>query len=712
MKIKLVFSLLVFLSFCCFSEVFCETNLPNRPETALLEEMAEVSDFIRNVRAEFEEEGLKVFWEPGPGMSALSGETEPSVSFAYFVVANDEGYRNGVTDVDWKVVEGVDWQDGVLAVAGPGVEDEILFRFGVGPDKDIVWSEIRQYRIEEPWGLFDFFVLLGSLALFLYGMKIMSEGLQQAAGANLRNLLGSIAGNRVKGIFTGMGITALIQSSSATTVMIVSFVNAGLMTLTQSAGVIMGSNIGTTISAWIVDLFGFKVDLSSYALIILVAGLPLLFFNDSKWKGWANALIGFAFLFMGLGYLKNAVPAVGPDSGLVQFFITLNGIPYISTIIFVIFGALLTVIIQSSSATIALTMTLLAGGVIPFEAAAAMVLGENIGTTITAEIAATVGNVHAKRAARIHSTFNIAGVIWAVLTFPIFLSLVVYITARSGLGNPMENPQLYGSSGLAVLHTTFNVINVLVFIGFVPLLVRFVERTVKPKGEQDEQFRLDYINSGTLTTPNLSIFEAKRELAKFGELTGRMSGFARDLLLSTDKKEQKILMERIAKYEDITDRVEVELANFLNNISGRNLNKELAVRIRGMNIISNNLERIGDIFFQISKNVERKNEGGVSFSADQENNLLEMFDMLDEAFRIMCDNLNKSVSEVRLDQAIDIEARINTKRDVVKKAYFDSLSDNENLNLEGEIIYYNIVASLERVGDHIINVSEGLVGKV
>ncbi len=307
----------------------------------------------------------------------------------------------------------------------------------------------------------------------------MSEGLQQAAGSRLRNLLGSITSNRVKGVLTGFGITSIVQSSSVTTVMTVSFVNAGLMTLVQSAGVMMGANIGTTITGWLINLFGFKISIASYALVLIGLGAPFLFMGKKKMKAWASAIIGFSLLFLGLEFLKDAVPPMGEDSALVQFFVNYKDIPFISTIIFVLFGTLITLIIQSSSAAMALTMTLVAGGIIPFDVAAAMILGENIGTTVTAELASSVGNVHAKRSARIHSMFNIIGVCWAILVFPFFLQGIAWGMNYFGAGDPFTDTEVSANTGLAIFHTAFNTINVLILIWFVPQLVRLAERTGK-----------------------------------------------------------------------------------------------------------------------------------------------------------------------------------------------------------------------------------------
>lgn len=561
------------------------------------------------------------------------------------------------------------------------------------------------------WGLFEFLVLVGSLGVFMFGMKLMSEGLQKATGSKLRHLLGSMTSNRFSGVLTGLGITTFTQSSTVTTVMTISFVNAGLLTLSQSAGVIMGANIGTTLTGWIINIFGFEVDIASYALVLIGIGVPLMFINRPKIKAFANVIIGFSLLFMGLGFLKEAVPVIGPDSALVHFFVYFKDMPYISTVVFVLFGTLLTVIIQSSSAALALTMTLIMGGVIPFEVGAAMILGENIGTTITAELAAVVGNVHAKRAARIHTLFNVIGVLWMILLFPYILKLVAYFMAVIGLGSPFDDPTGYANTGIVILHTFFNITNTLILIWFTPTLVRLAKKTVKSKGKEDEEYHLDFLGSEYMPTPNLSLLEAKKAIAKYGTVVHKMAGFTNELLHSTNKKAQIKLVERITKYEEITDRMEVEVANYLNKISASDPEKAIAVRIRGMNSIIINLERIGDLFFQIGKELERMDEGKMAFSETQTNRIDQMHTLIGEAFQEMNANLNKHSGSVTLDKANEIEGRINQLRDLILEEYLDSLSSTEK-EMKAGLIYNNLFTSLERIADHIVNVSEGIVGKI
>lgn len=688
------------------------TRVSNTTVTDSSQMMVPSPNVIRNLAGKGVENGLKLSWSIDYDTLGILADQGYHLILKYNTSIGADKDKAGYKNAHWTEIKDLDLKTTNYILENLDGDEKYVVKLGLSNGEETVWTEKIKVQTERSWGVFKLLILIGSLGMFIYGMKIMSEGLQQAAGSRLRNLLGSITSNRVKGVLTGFGITAIIQSSSVTTVMTVSFVNAGLMTLMQSAGVMMGANIGTTITGWLINIFGFKVEVDAYALVFIAIGAPFLFIGRKKMKAWASAIIGFSLLFMGLDFLKDAVPDLGKDSGLVQFFIDYKDIPVLSTLLFVLLGTLVTIIIQSSSAAMALTMTLVAGGIIPFDVAAAMILGENIGTTITAELASTIGNVHAKRSARIHSMFNIIGVTWAVLLFPFMLSGIEWGMEYFGMGSPFDNPEENANTGLAIFHTAFNTLNVLILIWFVPQLVRLAERTVKSRGAADEAFHLDYIGTGIMATPDLSLLEAKKEIAKFGEITSRMSRFTRSLLFEQNKKKSKTLYEKITKYEEITDRVEIEVANYLNKISEGELSEQTASRIRGMNSIVNDLERIGDIYYQMSKTLERKEEEKVWFTPEQRNNLGRMFDLVDTAFKIMCDNLVAHHDGVLLDKAIAAENKINDLRDELRKDYLDNLNDDTPGNFRAGMIYHDMFSSLEKVGDHIINVSEAVIGKV
>ncbi|MFK8046449.1 MAG: Na/Pi symporter [Crocinitomicaceae bacterium] len=634
-----------------------------------------------------------------------------SILIKYNTAINEKRHKAGFDNADWVVVPNIALDDTKYKLTELKGGEKYVFKVGLQKGEEVILSEKKKFKTKREWGLFKLLVLIGSLGLFIYGMKVMSEGLQQAAGGRLRAMLGSITSNRFKGVLTGFGITSIVQSSSVTTVMTVSFVNAGLLTLVQSAGVMMGANIGTTITAWLINIFGFKVSMASYAFIIIAIGAPLLFFAKSKYKAWANTIIGFALLFMGLGALKTAVPGLDADSSIVMFFAEYNNGGLLSNLMFVGLGTLATVIIQSSSAAMALTMTLVAAGVIPFEVAAAMILGENIGTTITAELASLIGNVHAKRSARIHSLFNVVGVFWALMLLPFMLDGIKVFMGYMGSGDPFTDSKEAANTGLAIFHTFFNLLNVLLLIGFVPQLVRLAERTVKSKGAADEEFHLDYIGTGMMGTPDLSIFEAKKEVAKFGGITSRMSGFAQQLLTEQNSKAKSKLYRKMAKYEEITDRVEIEVANYLAEVSKGEMTDITAQRVRAMNSIVNDLERIGDIFYQFSKSVERKDEIKAYFVPEQRESLIKILGYVDSAFEIMTENLEADWDGVLLDKAIEAEEKINAQRDTMKREHLSNLN-NKDFNMESGMIYSNLFSLAEKVGDHIINVSEAVVGKI
>ncbi|MFN2424368.1 MAG: Na/Pi cotransporter family protein [Cryomorphaceae bacterium] len=571
------------------------------------------------------------------------------------------------------------------------------------------WSPRKGFETKLPWGPTRFLLMIGALCMFIYGMKVMSEGVQASAGNKLRKALAGMTRNRLTGVASGFGLTALLQSSSATTVMTVSFVNAGLITLSESAGMMMGANIGTTITGWFVSLIGLRVNITLYALILFAIAVPLIFVRKREIKTWSTPLIGFALLFMGLGFLRTTVPSFTQDSEIVQFFIEYSGIPVAGVLLFVLLGAFITVIVQSSSSAITLTMTLCASGVIPLEAAAAMVLGENIGTTATAEIAALVGNVHAKRSARIHSLFNVIGVAWMVFLLPFVLNLIGSFMPESPFTDTAAGRQS-ATASLAVFHSFFNVANLFILIWFVPLLIKLATFTVPSRGKDDEIHRLEYIDT-SIQLSELNIVEARKAVTKFGEIVQKMSLLTRRMITETETSEKLRIHQKISRYEEITDNLEIEISRYCSRISTTELSNESSERVRAMLSISNDLERIGDIYNRMSIAVIRKTEDKIWFTQEQRDKLIELMNLVENALRIMLTNLKRSEGDkIDLESAVDAERAINRARNAIRKEYISRIEKGK-YNLRSGTIYSELFSSLEKVGDHIINVSEALAGE-
>lgn len=558
------------------------------------------------------------------------------------------------------------------------------------------------------YSIFDFLTLVGSLGMFLYGMKMMSESLQKVAGSKMRSILSAMTSNRFLGVLTGFFVTTVVQSSSATTVMLVGFVNAGLLTLKESIGVIMGANIGTTITGWVITIFGFKVQISEYALPLIAFGIPLIFSKSGNRRSWGEFLIGFALLFMGLDFLKGSVPDIKENPELLQFLQGYTNLGFLSTIIFLFIGSLLTIIIQSSSATMALTFVMCNQGWISFEMAAAMVLGENIGTTVTANIAASVGNLSAKRAARAHLIFNLLGVFWMLFIFKTFTGWIdQFITHHNGL-SPSENPAVIPTA-LSLFHTSFNIINVLLLIWFTPILQKIVERLVPQKDkDSEEEFRLKYITTGLMSTSELSLLQAKKEIQFFAKHTNKMFDFFRKLLYETSDKKFTKLYAKIQKYEGISDNVEVEITNYLSQISQYKMSDVGRRRMRSMLKLAGDLESIGDSTFNLARTVNRMREKKIKFNKEAMQKLELMFNLVEESLQIMRLNLDKDELDVTLGKANLIEEQINNYRNQLKAEHLDNLSKNV-YSYEAGIIFNDLFSECEKLGDYTINVSEALV---
>ncbi len=554
------------------------------------------------------------------------------------------------------------------------------------------------------YSFYDFLKLLGSLALFLYGMKIMSEGLQKFAGDRLRRILTAMTTNRVMGVITGMLITALIQSSSATTVMVVSFVNAGLLELAQSIGVIMGANIGTTVTAWIISALGFKVDIAAFAIPLLFFGLPLLFSSKSNRKSLGEFIFGFSFLFMGLQNLKANAPDLQQNPDMLQFVQNWADMGFISILIFVLIGTVLTMIVQASAATMAITLIMCANGWISFELGAALVLGENIGTTITANLAALTANTQAKRAAMAHLVFNVFGVIWVLCLFPFF---------TGGISWFVENVMGVTETSVAVpfklsaFHTAFNICNVLIMIWFVKLIERTV-CTIYPSKEQDEEYRLRFISGGMLSTAELSILQAKKEIHLYAERTYRMYGMVKDLLHTEKEEDFNKLFSRIEKYESISDNMELEIANYLNQVSEGRLSSESKLEIRAMLREVTEIESIGDSCYNLARTINRRRQANVDFVEKQYERIHNMMALVDQSLQQMIVVINHAEHENRdvdVNKSFNLENEINNYRNQLKNQNILDVN-NKEYDYQMGVYYMDIIAECEKLGDYVVNVVE------
>ena len=569
-------------------------------------------------------------------------------------------------------------------------------------------------------GILQIFTLLGALGMFLYGMNMMSSGLQKAAGDRLRGLLSAMTSNPFKGVMTGLGITTVIQSSSATTVMVVSFVNAGLLTLAQAIGVIMGANIGTTVTAWLVSWLGFKADISILAVPLMLLGF--LFSNSKKnqRQNIGELIVGFCLLFLGLSFMKESVPDLKETPQVLEFVKAWSGYGFWSVLIFLGFGTVLTLVLQSSSATMAITLIMLSMGWIPFNMACAMVLGENIGTTITANIAASIGNTQAKRAAMSHTIFNLFGVIWALMFFKPFLALVGRIIELFGLPNPaaegfaVSGPESPDSTaalyGLSMLHTLFNTINTLILIWFTKLIEKAVMWIIKtPKNQEQEAFRLKYISAGPLATPELATEQAFDEIIHFAQISRNGLGYAKSAIQETDADKFDQLRGKLVKYEEISDRIEYEIAAFLNAVSAGDISEETRIKIKSMYKIIGELESLGDSGESISRILSRKNIHKKDFDQETVRNLVRMADTVDLAYEAMIENLNLAHKGelVEISNAYNAEDRINNLRNNLREAEIEQI-EGSSKNYQTSVYYIDVVSELEKMGDFIINISQAL----
>ncbi len=599
------------------------------------------------------------------------------------------------------------------------------------------------------YSFLDFLGLLGAVGLFLYGMKVMSEGLQKAAGDRLRNILGAMTRNRFTGTITGFLITALIQSSSASTVMVVSFVNAGLMSLAQSMAVIMGANVGTTFTAWVISLFGFKVNISAFVLPLIGIAIPLLFTKKSRNKSIGEFLIGFAFLFMGLDMISRYVPDLQSNPEMFAFLQRYASMGYLSVLIFVGVGILLTMVIQSSAATFAITLIMCSKGWINFDLACALVLGSNIGTTITPILASMSGNVAAKRTAMGHLLFNLLGTLWVLCLYFPFVNLNVWLTEALGQGNPemlstfvnnieATQPDIYNhlfdnslpdshpvvaevgrlqqsvSIGLAIFHTVFNLINLSIMIWFTKLYVRIVERLVPAKHKEDEEFQLKFISGGLMNASELNIAQAEKEIAVFAERVQRMIGMAQQLVHTKDDSEDfSNRFSRLEKYEDISDRMEIEIAHYLNRCSEGRLSNEGKLKIAAMLRIVSEIESIADCCSGAGKILIRKQQSSVKFNEEIYSNIDTMFSYVEAAMANMVKLLGnmEHVREQEIIVSYNKEREINNLRNQLRTANIENIN-SKHYEYQAGIYFMDLISDLEKTGDYIINVVDAIKEQV
>lgn len=548
--------------------------------------------------------------------------------------------------------------------------------------------------------------LIGALGMFLYGMNMMSSGLQKAAGDGLRRFVASMTSTPLKGVTTGLGVTAVIQSSSATTVMVVSFVNAGILTLTQAIGVIMGANIGTTFTAWIISLFGFSADISILAVPLMAIGFVMSLSKKGKTRDISEIIVGFSLLFLGLSFMKNSVPDLETNPEVLSFIQSWGGHGVWSVLLFILVGTTLTLVLQSSSATVALTLVFLNMGWIQFDMAAAMVLGENIGTTITANIAAAVGNTNAKRAALAHTVFNVFGVIWAVCFFRYFLALIQWLIGIVGLGGSAQTP-LYS---ISMLHTVFNLINTGILIWFIPVIEKIVKTAIKDKSSGEIPEKLVYINAGLISAPELALTEASKEVVHFGKVMQRDLEYIRSAVEASDSEEKfQPWRDKLVKYEEISDRIEYEVVNFLNKLNREGLSDNSSLLIKALYRIVGEMESLGDSGEAISRLITRAIDHGQKLSDEHKKHVYDMIVLVGRAYEATIYNLEHSTTITNIDNAVEAEVHINRMRDKLRDVELKAVENNGEAYFES-VYYLDLVEGLEKMGDFIINISQAVMG--
>ena len=553
-----------------------------------------------------------------------------------------------------------------------------------------------------------FFKIIGALALLIYGMKGMSEALQKMAGSQLRHILGTMTKNRFTGMLTGMFVTCSVQSSSATTVMTVSFVNAGLLTLAQAISIIMGANIGTTLTAWIMSL-GFSFNFTDVVFPAFIVGILLIYTRRHRYIG--DFLFGIAFMFFSLAILSDTGKEMdlGHNQALLEFFRSFDTNSYITIIVFLLIGTVLTCILQSSAALMAITMVLCSSGVLPIYLGIALVMGENIGTTATANLAALGANTQARRAALAHLVFNVFGVLWVLCVFYPFVDLVCNFVNYDPQSHDLNPIKL--SVVLAAFHTSFNICNTFILIWFIPQIEKFVCWLIKPRtNDEEEEFRLRYIGGNSIMeTPELSVLEAQKEIILFAERIQRMFGFVRELLNTTNDTAFTKLFTRIEKYEGISDNMEIEIAKYLDSVSDAHLSDETKARIRAMLREISEIESIGDSCYNIARNISRKFKGKEDFTESQYEHLHQMFELTDDSLTQMNIMLSGRKDKLDVNRSFNIENEINNYRNQLKSQNINDVNSHEYTYAIGTM-YMDIICECEKLGDYVINVVEARMG--
>ena len=590
------------------------------------------------------------------------------------------------------------------------------------------------------YSILDLLCLLGAVCLFLYGMKVMSEGLQKVAGERLRNILSVMTSNRFSGMVTGIGLTALLQSSSASTVMVVSFVNSGLMTLSQAMAVIFGANVGTTFTYWVISMFGFKIDMSTFMLPLIGVAVPLMFSSSSRNKSLGEFFIGFAFLFMGLDMISTYVPDLQANPEMFAFLQQYTHSGFGSVLIFALVGCLLTMVIQSSAATFAIALIMCAKGWVTFDLACALVLGANLGTCITPVLASLSGNVGAKRTALGHVLFNVLGLIWMLPLFFPFVHMIEWLIGQMGQSDPTQlyyyvthiaetEPDVYNhlfdnslpaghhvvkqiaamqvavSFGMSLFQTVYKLINGSIMIWFTGLYVKVVEYVI-PSKNHDEEFSLKYIGSNRVSASELNIVQVEKEVAVFAQRVDRMLGMDQELLHMNPKtKDFNQLFSRLGKYEDISDRMEREIADFLNRTAQGRLSNDGKRRVSALFNINSEIESIGDSCNNFGRVLSRKQEVNVHFSDLIKDNIDSMFVLVSEAMNGMINMLEniENVREEQLLNAYNKEREINNLRNQLRAKNVENIN-NGLYDYQAGIFFMDAVSDLEKVGDYIINV--------